>query len=174
MLSHRAAVQRDLDRAEPTEAPVNYSRNAVQHLWRNNPLQEYSLEIDWLESSFSKEDVGSCGQQVGHEPAVCLVTKTNKYILGCTGSSIVSRLREKTALPHSVLIGPNPEHCVQFCTGQNRTWTIWRGFSRTTPQSHGAGALVLWGGHWRVSVRLFRGMHSVKMKDNRYKSKWAV
>lgn len=54
----------------------------IQHLQRQNPLQEYSLETDRLGSSSAKKDLGSCGQQVGHKPAVCLVSQNNQIYPG--------------------------------------------------------------------------------------------
>lgn len=134
MLSHRAAIQRELDRAEPTETLLNYSRNAKSSTCEGRtPCKNIVWKlIDW-ELALQKGIWGPVGSKWDMSQQRALLTKTTKYILGCIGRSTDSRLREKTAPPHSGLTGPHPEHCVQFCTGKNRTLTNWSEFSRITP-----------------------------------------
>ncbi|KAK4807014.1 LOW QUALITY PROTEIN: hypothetical protein QYF61_000343 [Mycteria americana] len=57
-----AAIQRDLDRLEKWagRSLVRFSKGKckVLHLGRNNPMHQYMLEADRLESSFAEKDVG--------------------------------------------------------------------------------------------------------------------
>ena len=72
-----AAIQRDLDRLEKWagRSLVRFSKGKCQvlHLGRNNPMHQYMLEADRLESSFAEKDVGGLlvDTKVEREPTAC-------------------------------------------------------------------------------------------------------
>ena len=72
MLKYRAAIQKELDRLEgrANRSPMKFIKDKckVQHLGRKTSLQQYSLGTGWPGSVSAKRDLGSCGQQAGHEP----------------------------------------------------------------------------------------------------------
>ena len=58
------------------------------------------------------------GQQVGHEPAVCLMAKEANGILGCIKKRVANRLREVILPLYFDLVKPHLEYCVSFWTPQ--------------------------------------------------------
>jgi len=58
MSEGHAAIQRDLNRLEKCVdrnlMKLNKGKCKVLHLRRNNPMHEYTLRADWLESSLAE------------------------------------------------------------------------------------------------------------------------
>jgi len=71
-----AAIQQDLDRLDSSVErdlmKFNKGKCRVLHLGRNNPMHQYRLGADLLQSSSVERDPGTAGgRQVDHEPAMC-------------------------------------------------------------------------------------------------------
>jgi len=94
-----AAFQRDLDRLESwTERNLmkfNKGKCRVLHLGRNNPMHQYRLGVDLLESSSVERDLVVLGDERLTVNQQCvLVAKKASGILGCIKKSVASMLRE--------------------------------------------------------------------------------
>jgi len=109
-LEGSTAIQCDLDRleswAQRNLMKFNTGKYRVLHLERNNPMHQYRLGVDLLESSSVERDLGvlvddrlTMGQQCA------LVAKKANGILGCIKRSVASRSREV------VLPSPPPLLC---------------------------------------------------------------
>jgi len=113
-----AAIQRDLDRleswAERNLMKFNNSKHRVLHMWRNNPMHQYRLRTDRLESSSVESDLRVLVDKVTMRQQCALVAKKADGILGYIRKSVASRSR-KVLLPlYSALVRLHLEYCVQF------------------------------------------------------------
>ncbi|TRZ08630.1 hypothetical protein HGM15179_018476 [Zosterops borbonicus] len=117
-----AANQRDLDRLQKwsdrniTQFNKKYK---VLPLGRNNPMHQYMLQTDLLESILAEKALEVLSDTKLNMSQQCaLATKMANDILGCIRQSIANRLREVIFPLYSALVRPHLECLVQFWAPQ--------------------------------------------------------
>jgi len=114
-----AAIQRVLDRlenrAERNLMKFNKGKCRVLHVGRNNPMHQYSLGADLLDSSSAERYLGFLVEDSLTMSQQCaLAAKKANGILGCIRRSVASRSRDVLLPLYSALVGPPVEYCVHF------------------------------------------------------------
>jgi len=93
----------------------NKGKCRVLHLRRNNPVHQYRLGVDLLESSSAKRDLDVLvDDRLTMSQQCALAAKNANGILGCIKKSVASRSRDVLLPLYTALVRPHLQYSVQF------------------------------------------------------------
>lgn len=102
-----ANIRRDLHRlekwADRSLMKSNKGNCKVLHLRRNDPMRQFRLWTDQMESIFAEKDLGVMFDKLNVSQQCALAATEGNAILGCVRRSAASRSRE--------VICPSTQHC---------------------------------------------------------------